>query len=151
MSEEAATGGAVRTPWHLWAVGVISLLWNAMGAFDYLMTQSQAEWYMGNFSPEQLEYFYNFPAWADAAWALGVWGAFLGSVALLLRRNWAVWLFGLSLLGVVLTSIYNLVLSNGAELMGEGAGMWIFTILIWAITIALFFYSRAMAKVGVLR
>ena len=144
-------GEAVRTPWHLWVVGGVSLLWNAMGAFDYLMTQSRAEWYMAEFTPQQLEYFYSFPVWADAGWAFGVWGSVLGSVALLLRRNWAVWLFGLSILGLLVTSIYNFVLTNGAEVMGEGAAVWIFTGLIWAVTIALFFYARRMAARGVLR
>ncbi|GAB5507111.1 MAG: hypothetical protein Rhirs2KO_22740 [Rhizobiaceae bacterium] len=142
---------AARAPWHLWVIGGVSLLWNAVGAFDYLMTQSRAEWYMAEFTPEQLEYFYAFPAWADAGWAFGVWGAFFGSVALLLRRSWAVWLFGLSILGLIVTSIYNFVLTNGAELMGGGIGVWIFSGLIWLITIALFFYARRMAAKGVLR
>ena len=142
---------AARTPWHLWVIGGVSLLWNAVGAFDYLMTQSRAEWYMAEFTPEQLEYFYAFPAWADAGWAFGVWGAFFGSVALLLRRSWAVWLFGLSIFGLIVTSVYNFVLTNGAELMGGGIGVWIFSGLIWLITIALFFYARRMAAKGVLR
>lgn len=150
MSVETENAAA-RTPWHLWAVGGASLLWNAVGAFDYLMTQSRAEWYMVEFTPEQLEYFYAFPAWADAGWAFGVWGAFFGSVALLLRRSWAVWLFGLSILGLIVTSVYNFVLTNGAELMGGGIGVWIFSGLIWLITIALFFYARRMAAKGVLR
>ena len=31
---------ATRTspPWHLWVVGVLSLLWNAFGATDFVMT-----------------------------------------------------------------------------------------------------------------
>ncbi|MBO6718217.1 MAG: hypothetical protein JJ913_09710 [Rhizobiaceae bacterium] len=151
MSEQGTIAGAGRAPLHLWIVGVLSLLWNAMGAFDYLMTQSRSEWYMSQFSPEQLDYFYSFPLWADAAWALGVWGAFFGSLALLLRRSWAVWLFGVSIAGLVLTSIYNFVLTNGAELMGEGAEVWVLTLLIWGITLALFFYARWLTAQGVLR
>lgn len=143
--------GTVKTPWHLWVVGGVSLLWNAMGALDYLMTQTRADWYMAEFTPEQLEYFYSFPVWADAGWALGVWGAFLGSVALLLRRSWAVWLFALSIVGLLVTTLYNFVLTNGAELMGGGVAVWVFSGLIWVVTIALYFYSRRMASTGVLR
>ncbi len=51
------------TPLHLWIVGALSLLWNAVGAFDYLMTQTRNQAYMSDFTPEQLEYFYGFPAW----------------------------------------------------------------------------------------
>lgn len=77
------------TPMHLWIVGVVSLLWNAFGAMDYAMTQFQVESYMSHFTAKQLDYFYGFPAWADAAWAFGVWGCVAGSVGLLLRKAWA--------------------------------------------------------------
>ena len=30
---------AARTPAHLWIVGILSLLWNGFGAYDYLMTR----------------------------------------------------------------------------------------------------------------
>ena len=137
-----------KTPVHLWIVGILAVLWDAGGAFDYTATQYRIESYMANFTPEQLEYFYAFPAWMDAAWAIGVWGSFLGSLALLLRRSWAVWLFGASILGLAASTVYNFVLSNGAEMMGEGGT--IFTGVIWVIVLFLFFYSRAMAKRGVL-
>jgi hypothetical protein len=45
------------TPRHLWVVGVLSLLWNLFGAMDYVMTQTQNEAYMGQFTPKQLEFF----------------------------------------------------------------------------------------------
>src|SRR3546814_7159427 len=37
--EGIAMNTTVKTPWHLWVVGVLSLLWNAVGAFDYTMTK----------------------------------------------------------------------------------------------------------------
>ena len=29
-----------RTPWHVWLVGVLSLLWNAYGGYDFIMTNT---------------------------------------------------------------------------------------------------------------
>jgi hypothetical protein len=142
---------AARVPAHLWIVGVLSLLWNAIGAFDYLMTKLQADWYMSRFTPEQLEYFYSFPAWAVAAWAVGVWCAFAGSAALLARSRFAVYLFALSLVGLALTTVYTNVLTDGTAAMGGGVGYIIFSALIWVILIALLIYSRAMTRRGVLR
>ena len=138
----------LKTPWHLWVIGILSLLWNAIGAFDYTATQYRLESYMSKFTPEQLEYFHSFPAWADAAWAVGVWGSLLGSILLLLRKELAVWLFGLAILGLVATTVYNFVLSNGAALMGNGAV--IFSVIIWGVALFLYFYSSAMAKRRVL-
>lgn len=141
-----ATG---KVPRHLWVVGVLTLLWNAIGAFDYAATQFRIEAYVSQFTPEQLEYFYGFPAWAVASWAIAVWSSLLGSLGLLLRKAWAVWLFGLALAGMAITFVYNFLLSDGLSMMGTGGA--IFTAVIWAVAIFLFFYSREMARRGVLR
>ena len=138
----------VKTPRHLWAVGIVAVLWNAIGAFDYTATQLRLEAYMSAFTPEQLEYFYGFPAWAVAAWAIAVWSSLIGSIALLLRKAWAVPLFGLAIVGMVVTTFYNFVLTDGAALMGPGAMA--FSAIIWFIALFLFFYARAMARRGVL-
>ena len=137
-----------KAPVHLWIVGALSLLWNAVGAFDYSATQLRLEFYMSQFTLEQLEYFYTFPPLMDAAWAIGVWGSLLGSVSLLLRKRWAVWLFAASILGLAVSTVYNFILSDGMAVMGSGAAM--FTAVIWVIALLLFFYARAMAKRGVL-
>lgn len=140
----------IKTPVHLWIVGGLSLVWNAFGAFDFLMTQVQSGAYMAQFTQEQLTYFYGFPAWADGAWALGVWGSVFGSIGILVRRRWATWAFGVSIVGLVGTTLYTMVLTNGTAIMG-GVGSLIFSAIIWALTIALFVYARNMAAQGVLR
>jgi hypothetical protein len=145
MNNELAT----KVPRHLWVVGVLAVLWNAIGAFDYAATQLRIESYMSQFSEEQLAYFYGFPAWAVAAWAIAVWSSLLASLALLFRKTWATGLFGLAIVAMVITFVYNFLLSDGLSMMG--AGGLIFTAVIWLIAFSLFFYSRAMAKRGVLR
>jgi hypothetical protein len=138
----------IRTPIHLWIVGVLSLLWNSVGAFDYTATQFRIESYMSQFTPGQLEYFYGFPVWMDAAWAIAIWSSLLGSIVMLFRKALAAWLFGVAILGLAVSSVYNFVLSNGMEIMGDGAAM--FTAVIWVIALFLYFYASAMHKRRVL-
>ena len=76
-----------RTPWHLWAVGLLSLAWNAIGGIDYTMTQTHNAAYLAAATPAQIAWFAGFPAWEVAAWALGVWGASAGSLLLLARSR----------------------------------------------------------------
>lgn len=140
---------AGKAPWHLWLIGILAVLWNAMGAFDYTATKLQLEFYMGQFSAEQLDYFYGFPAWVVACWAIAVWASLLGSLALLLRKAFAAWLFGLAILGMVGTSIHNFVLSDGVAVMGDGAIT--FSAVIWVIALLLYFYAVAMSKRRVLQ
>lgn len=145
------TPPSAKTPWHLWVVGAISLLWNAMGALDFTMTQLKNEAYLKAFTPEQLAYIHGFPLWAVLVWGLGTWGGFLGSVVLLLRRNFAINLFGASIVGAVLTNLYSYGLSDGMKIMQNGAGAVIFSAVIFAVAVLLLVYARAMRKRGVLR
>jgi len=135
-------------PWHLWVVGVVGLLWNLVGAYDYLMTETQNASYMAKFTPEQLEFFYGFPTWVVATWAIAVWGGVLGAVLLLLRKRLAAPVFLVSFLAMVVTAIHNFVLSDGLAVMGA-AGV-AFSAAIFAIALGLWLYARAMAGKGVL-
>lgn len=139
-----------RTPWHLWVVGVLALLWNSIGAFDYVMTETRNAEYMSSFTKEQLDYFYGFPKWVIATWALGVWGGVLGALLLLLRRRLAVTVFAVSLAGTVITFAYNYVFTDGLAIMG-GAGVLAFSAVIVLIAVALLFYARGLAARQVLR
>lgn len=146
-----ADSRARRTPWHLWVVGVLSLLWNAVGALDFTMTQTRNEQYMSQFSAEQLEYFYGFPLWVVICWGIAVWGAVFGSLFLLLRRRLAVWLLFASMLAMAATMIHNLALSNGLEMMaGQPGALW-FTAAICVVSVALFVYAGLMNRRNILR
>ena len=148
MNDMNAGEARSKTPVHLWIVGILALLWNAMGAFDYLATKLQLDFYMSQFSEQQLEYFYGFPKLMTACWAFAVWGAVAGSIGLLLRKKWAVWAFVVACAGMVFTTIYNYGMTNGAEIMGS-TGV-IFSVIIWIIALFLLCYSWSQAKKGVL-
>jgi hypothetical protein len=130
-------------------IGVIGLLWSAMGAMDYVMTQTKSEAYMSGFTPEQLAFFYGIPAWVVAAWAIGVWGGVVGALLLLFRRQLAVWVFLTSLVAVVVTTFHNYLLSNGMDVFGDAFSLG-FTAVIFLIALGLFLYARTMHKRGVL-
>lgn len=142
---------AVRTPWHIWVVGVVSLLWNAIGAFDYTMTQTRNMAYLegAGMGPDELAYLASFPAWANAAWAVGVWFCVLGSVLLLLRSRYAFPAFVASLVGIAVVTIFQFAFPAPASFNGTMA--LVFAIVLWAVTCGLALYSRVMAKKGVLR
>lgn len=140
-----------KTPVHLWIVGVVSLLWNAVGAFDYTMTKMQNAEYLAAFTPEQQAWFASFPLWANIGWALGVWGSVLGSLLLLARSRHAVSAFAVSLVGLAISCIYQFGLHYGDLMRLFGTFPMIFTAIIWLILIALFVYARKQAAAGVLR
>ena len=147
MSAAENTGGR---PWHLWLFGVLAVLWNCMGALDYVMTQTKNQTYMSQFTQEKLDYFYSIPTWAVATWAIAVWGGLLGSVLLVIGLKVSRWIFLVSLISLSITFFQNYVLTNGLEIMGDAFSI-IFTALIVIVAIALLWYSFALTKQGILR
>lgn len=143
-----------KTPWHLWVVGGLSLLWNSGGAMDFTMTELRNETYLKDFTPEQIAYFTGFPILVVLAWGVATWGSFVGSLLLLLRRAWAVPVNLAVLVGIAVTFTHNYVLTDGIKVMGgkdKAAGMLAFTAVIVVVAILLFVYARAMRRRGVLR
>ena len=139
-------GGRQATPWHLWLVGGLTLLFNAMGIVSYLTTRLGMLAEMG-LTPDQIAFMEAYPAWIGTFWALGVWGAFAGSLLLLLRSKWAMAAMVAAMVGLVGTTIGNhLVLDVPAAMQAHTLDM-----AIWVVTLFLLFYSRQMAKAGVLR
>jgi hypothetical protein len=145
-----ATTAQARTPVHLWIFGVLSLLWNCFGCYDYLMTNLKNQAYLAQFTADQLAYFDSLPAWLTAFWALGVWGGLAGSILLLIRSRYAVWLFALSVIGAVVGLGYQMFMTQMPASLKEGFMGYMPWVII-LIAIALFLYARAMEKKGVLR
>ena len=141
-----------KTPWHLWVVGVLSLLWNGFGAYDFIMstTKGEAYWRASGMTQPMIDYYDAMPAWMYGPWILGVWGAVLGSVLLLVRRRLAVPAFALSLLGAVASLIYG-KMNPMPPLPPAMAAMSYMPWIIVLIAALLLWYAWAMAKRGVLR
>lgn len=137
-----------KAPIIFWIIAAVALLWNLMGAFDYVMTETHNQSYMARFTPEQLDYFTSFPAWFVALWAVAVWGGVLASVLFLLRRALAVSIFMYSFLAMVVTAVYSYGLTSGLEVMGtEGL---VFSIVIFVVSLGLWQYARYLQGKGIL-
>ena len=141
-----------KTPWHLWLVGGLSLLWNGFGGFDFIMTNTRGEAYMraSGMTQPMIDYFLAMPTWMYVPWTLGVWGAIAGSILLLLRLKWAVHAFALSLIGAVTSLVFGLM-NPMPGLPPEMAAMAYMPWIIAVIAALLLWYAWTMGKRGVLR
>jgi hypothetical protein len=139
----------VKTPIWFWILAVIGLLWFAMGAWDYSATQLRFEWYLASFTEEQIAYFYSFPTWYVAVWALSVWGAFIGAVLLLLRMKLASLAFLISLITYIIGAIYSFGFTEWYAMMGM-FGL-VFSIIIFLSLLGFFWMARSASSSGILR
>jgi hypothetical protein len=140
-----------KTPWHVWVVGIVAVLWNAMGALDFTMTATRNTAYLKALTPEQLDYVFGFPLWAKAAWGVATWGSLIGSFLLLARSGLARHVFLVSAIAMVLTMLHNFVFTDGLKVMHGGAGAIVFAAVIVLIGFLLLWYAYAMYRRGVLR
>jgi hypothetical protein len=145
-----ATTAEGRTPAHLWIIGVLALLWSAGGCFDYWMTETANQTYLGKMPADTVAYMNSLPKWLTAFWAVGVWGGLAGSILLLMRYRYAVWAYGLSLIGAIIGLGYQMFMTQQPASMKTGA----MAVMPWVIIVLcafLFWYARTMEKKGVLR
>jgi hypothetical protein len=138
-----------KTAWWFWLIAVLATLWNSGGVFDFLMTHTHNEAYMSAFTESQRQYFYSYPIWASAVWAIAVFGAFSASLLLFLRTKFAFYVFVASLIGMVGSFGYQLVSDVPDDLYNSGNIA--FTIVIWVVAILLTWYARSMTLRGVLK
>ena len=111
---------ATKAPWHLWAVGIVGLLWNGFGAFDFLSIQFRGEAYLRDLCTNDaaIAYYAAMPWWALAIWAVGTLGALIATILLLLRSKWAFAVFAVSFAGCVLSLVYSDMLCTPPDMGG---------------------------------
>jgi hypothetical protein len=145
----------MKTPWHIWVVGVLSLLWHAGGAFDYLMSHLRPAFYIemipADVRPQMLAYLDGYPVWATAAWAVGVWGAVLGSVLILARSRFAVAALWGAMAGLVVNTVHNYLVSDVNLEQITGTGAMVFSAAIFAVLALVLAYASRQRSLGRLR
>lgn len=130
-----------------WVIGIAALLWNILGVGAYLAQAYMPEEALTLLSEGEQNYYTNYPSWATASFAIGVFGGLLGCIALLMRKKITIILFTLSLLGVLGQQVYNFFIQEDVEL---GAVAMIGPIFIIIVAFFLMWYSKAQKANGIL-
>jgi hypothetical protein len=145
MSDTTAvtTDGA---PWHLWAVAILSLLWDGSGAITIWMAQAGA---LEGMSADEIAYYANQATWFMLVTDVALVAPIVAAIALMFRNKAAVWLFGMSVAAVLITNTYDLLAGSSRALANTGA--LVVTCLVVVLAILQLVYARAQKKRGVLR
>ena len=135
-----------KTPWHLWAVAVLTLLWDGSGAYTIMMAQAGK---LSTLTPDEAAYYAAQPSWFVIATDIALVSALAAAIALLLRRRIAVWLFALSLVAILFNDVYELASGTSRVFVSQGA--LIVTVIIAVIAVLQLLYAVAMRKRAVLK
>ena len=139
------TDKTIKPTSAFWIISVAGLIWNIMGVIAYLGQAYMTEEVLKLLPQGEQDYHNNVPAWVTAVFATAVFAGVFGSVALLMRKNWATILFVISLIAVIAQFIYNIFIQTFVELSGVKM---IWPIVVLIIAVLLIFLSRKAAKEG---
>ena len=131
-----------------WIASVVVLIWNISGVMAYLSQAYMDEATFQNLPLEDQAYFMNVPAWVTAAFALAVFSGTLGSIALLMRKKVAYFIFIISLIAVLAQNVYSFFIQQDIVISGNRM---IVPILIIIISFLLVYFSKAQTKIGFLK
>lgn len=99
-------------------VAMILLIWNLIGVAAFAMQATMDLNALAKTDAYQAHLFATMPPWAWFAYGVAVLAGTLGSVALLWRSHWAVPLYLLSLIGVVLQFGRTFLMTDLLEVRG---------------------------------
>ena len=130
-----------------WVIGIIALLWNAMGVDAYIQQAYNTERHQAMYpDPKQLEIVNNLPSWLTAVFAIAVFAGLLGCILMLFKKKMANLFFKLSLFAVIIQTIYNLFINEGKEIYGAFEYSMLISIPIAAIFLML--YAKKSTEKG---
>lgn len=127
-------------------VAIAALLWNLLGCAAYLADVMMSPEALASLPEAQQAIYASRPAWAVGATAIAVWGGALGSLGLILRKRWSLWVLVVSLIGIVLQDLYLFGMSDAGALGGTAA--MVLQGLVLLIGVALVWLARKAAQAG---
>ena len=131
-----------------WLISIVALFWNFMGIIAYLGQAYISDDALKMLPEENQLYFSYVPAWVTAAFAVAVFGGFLGAIGLIIRKKWAYFLFVISFLALVAQHVYNFFIQNYIEMTGS---QMILPIVTFIVAVLLIYFSKQKSQQGVLR
>jgi len=104
-----------KVPTSYWAISVLALLWNLMGCLAYLTMQFLTPEMMEGMPEAERAILEGTPAWVTTAFAVAVWFGLFGCILLLLRKALALPIFIISVLGIAVQQIGNIIIVRAME------------------------------------
>tara|TARA_R110000796_G_scaffold88850_6_gene192025 strand:+ start:97171 stop:97608 length:438 start_codon:yes stop_codon:yes gene_type:complete len=134
----------VKPPVWFWIISIIALLWNIMGAGQYLAQEMMTDEAKTLMTAAQLKLLEETPTWLTAVFAIAVWSGVLASIGLLLRKKWSKSVFLISLIAVIIQMGYSSIMTKTVEVYGSAA--LIMAIVITLIAALLYYFSNYAIK-----
>lgn len=136
----------IKPTTSFWVIGIIALLWNLSGLMSFFMDVFMSAETLAALTDEQRVLYESTPSWLKIFYGIAVIGGTLGCIALLIRKSFAIELFIISLVAVLIQMCYSLFLTNAVEVYGIISA--IMPIVVIGIGVFLLWYARSAKTKG---
>jgi hypothetical protein len=107
-----------KHPRWLIAFGIITLIWNAIGVFNFSTSFLMGSEAIAELDEMSQRIINEQPLWSWIGFGLATIGGFLGCIGLLMKKKWCYGLFLLSIIGIMINSYYSYIMSDAMEAVG---------------------------------
>lgn len=124
-----------------WVIAVILVLWNFMGAAAFITDNFFTELLSDTYSEIQVAYVRDTSLWAKIMYGIATFVGLLAAILLITRRKETIKVYLLSLLAVIIHTLYQVGISRATEIFGTFEGL-IFPLIILILAVLEYFYSK---------
>ena len=129
-----------KTATSFWVISIIALIWNIMGLIAFFGDIFISQEALAALPDAQRELYESTPSWLRIFYGIAVFGGTLGCIALLIKKSFAIPLFIISLIAIVIQMGFSFFMTNAVEV--NGIISIIMPIIVIAIAIFLLWYAR---------
>ncbi|MEM9549214.1 MAG: hypothetical protein AAGA77_24720 [Bacteroidota bacterium] len=129
-----------------WVIAIAALIWNLMGLISFLVYFNLSDEAVASMSEARRLEYENFPLWLIVAYGTAVVTGVLGSIALLLKKSWAVHLFITSFIAVGIQFSFGVM--GSVAVQEDGAGALVVPVLVIVFAGLLWYYSKKCVSKG---
>lgn len=106
--------------WFL-VLAILLAIWDLMGVVSFFQHISISDEAIQAMPQNERELYESYPMWTEIAFAIAVFGGFLGSILLLVKKKLAKPVFIVSLIAVVIQMYHSLFIAKAMDVYGPGA------------------------------
>ncbi len=135
-----------KVPITFWIIAGVGLLWNILGLGSFLTDITASPESLADLDPALRNIFENTPIWTKILYGTATVTGSIGALLLVFRKKWAITLFLISLIAVLIQNIYWFFFTNIIDVLGINYAL--MQGMITIIGLFLWYYAKSSASKG---
>ena len=136
----------LKLPATFWIISVVALLWNLLGMMAFFVQLMLTDEAIAALPEAERALYEATPGWLNIVYGIAVIAGTLGSISLIIKKSWAIPLFLVSLVAVLLQMSYSIFLTDAYSVYGFQS--LVMPILVILISAFLWYYAKQCEAKG---